>query len=258
MIDKETKKHIVGLLKKGARLDGRKALDYRDVSVEYGVTDTAEGSARVQIGDTVVIAGIKLSTMTPYEDSPDEGTLMVGAELMSMSSPEFEDGPPGIDAIELGRVCDRGIRESHAIDVKKLCIEAGEKVWAVSIDVCSMNDGGNLFDASALAAIAALKDTRMPVIGEDGAIEYMNLTDESLPLNKIPVAVTVRKIGDEFIVDPLPQEEKATDSRLTITVDENNTIISLQKGGDQALKIEEIEKMIDIAIEKSADLRKAL
>ena len=35
----------------------------------------------------------------------------------------FDIGRPGIEAIELARVIDRGIRESGFIDFKKLCIK---------------------------------------------------------------------------------------------------------------------------------------
>lgn len=121
MINKEIKKHVAELLKKDAREDGRKALEYRQpITVKTKIADTAEGSAEVQIGETIVQAGVKLSIGTPYPDTPDEGCLMVGAELLPMSNPEFESGPPGIQAIELGRVVDRGIRESKAIDNKKI------------------------------------------------------------------------------------------------------------------------------------------
>lgn len=259
MIDREIKKHVTELLKTDMRQDGRKPLEYRaPISVRYDITDTAEGSAEVQIGGTIVNAGVKLSLGTPYPDTPDEGALMVGAELIPMSNPEFESGPPGIQAIELGRVIDRGIRESKAIDNKKLCLKAGEKVWVVSIDVIPINDEGNLFDAGTLAAIAALKHTKFPKVNEDGAVEYMELTDESLPLEKIPIGVTVLKVGDKFLVDPTTQEEAAVDARLTTTMDNDGTIVSLQKGGDDALSIEEIMKMVDIAEEKSAELRAAL
>ena len=117
----ELRKHIIGLLKAGTRLDGRKLNDYRKpIQIDYGVVMTANGSARVKIGDTEVIAGIKLEVGTPYPDNPDEGTIMANVELLPLSSPDFETGPPDIKSIELARaVIDRGIRESKAIDVKK-------------------------------------------------------------------------------------------------------------------------------------------
>jgi len=90
-----------------------------------------------------VFAGVKLEIGTPYPDTPDEGGLMINTELIPLSNPEFESGPPGIQAIELSRVVDRGIRESKAIDMKKLCIEPKEKVWTVIVDIIPINDEGN-------------------------------------------------------------------------------------------------------------------
>jgi exosome complex component RRP42 len=255
---RELRSHIISLLNVNTRLDGRKLSEYREpIEVEYDVIKTAEGSARVRIGDTDVIVGVKMEVGEPYPDLPDEGTIIVGAELLPLSNPEFELGPPGIQAIELARVVDRGIRESKAIDFKKLCIEEGKKVWLLLIDICPLNDAGNLFDASSLAALAALKDARFP--SYDGEkIDYKQKTDKKLPLNKMPIAVTVVKIGDKFIVDPDIEEEKAIDARLTVSSIEDGTLCALQKGGDIPLTTEDIDKMLDIGIEKGKELRKCL
>src|SRR3989338_4890943 len=149
---RELRSHILGLLDANTRLDGRKLTEYRKpITVEYGVVKTAEGSARVKIGETDIIVGVKLEVGEPYPDTPNEGTIIVGAELLPMSNPEFEPGPPQIQAIELARVVDRAIRESKALDFKKLCIEKGEKIWMVIIVIFPINDAGNLFDAASLA-----------------------------------------------------------------------------------------------------------
>ena len=255
---RELRSHIISLLNAGIRLDGRKLTDYRKpIELEYGVVKTAEGSARVRIGDTDVMVGIKLDVGEPYPDTPDEGTIIVGAELLPLSNPEFELGPPGIQAIELARVVDRGIRESKALDFKKLCITPKEKIWMVIIDICPINDAGNLLDASSLAAIAALKDAKYPSF--DGEkIDYKQKTDKKLQLEKMPIAVTVIKIGDKFIVDPDVEEERVIDARLTVSSIEDGTLCAMQKGGDFPLTIEEISKMIDIGIEKGKELRKYL
>ena len=258
MMHQGLRNHIINLLNSGRRLDGRKLTEYRQpITVEYGVVKTAEGSARVKIGDTEIIVGVKMEVGEPYPDTPDEGTIIVGAELLPLSNPEFEPGPPGIQAIELARVVDRGIRESKALDFKKLCIKKGEKIWMVVIDICPINDAGNLFDASSLAALAALKDTKFPAFDDD-KVDYKTKTDKSLKLEKVPIAVTVIKIGDKFIVDPDIEEERAVDARLTVSSMENGTLCALQKGGDAPLTQEEIDQMLDIGIEKAKELRKYL
>ncbi len=252
------KEHILNLLNKGFRLDGRKFDEYRKIEVEYGISSkSAEGSARVKIGKTEVVAGIKMDVGKPYPDTQDQGTIIVNAELLPLSNPEFEPGPPSIESVELSRVVDRAIREGKALDFFKLCIKKGELVWTVLIDIYPINDAGNLFDAAALAALAALKDAKFPKL-EGEKVNYKEGTNKKLPLEKLPVSCTVIKIGNNFLVDPIIEEEKVIDSRLTVGVLEDGTICSLQKGEDVGLMTEDIEKMVEIAIKKTKELRKVL
>lgn len=257
-MNESLRSHIIELFKSDLRLDGRKLTEYRKpIKIETGIIKTAEGSARVRIGETDVIVGVKVELGEPYPDMPDQGTIIVGAELLPLSNPDFELGPPGIEAIELARVVDRGIRESKSIDFKKLCIKKGEKVWILLIDICTINDTGNLIDASALAALAALRDTKFPKVVDD-KVDYSEKTNKKLEIKNLPIAVTVVKIGDKFIVDSGSEEEKALDARLIVTTLEDGTLCSLQKGGNAALTEEDISKMADIGLEKGEELRKLL
>ena len=254
------KEAIAELAKENKRLDNRSLTEFRQpILIETNISWTAEGSARVQIGETVVMAGVKLSLEKPYNDTSDEGGIMVNAELSPIASPEFETGPPGIKAVELARVVDRGIREAKAIDLKKLCIAPGEKAWFVIVDIISLNDGGNLLDVAGLAALAALKTAKFPIVDpETGAIDYKQKTDKSLPLVKEPLPVTIYKVNGVLMVDPSNEEEKAYEARLTVGSDAKGTISALQKGGDVPLTIAEIGNMIDLALEKASFLRKEL
>ncbi len=255
----EIKAHLLKALKKNVRYDGRKTNEFRPITVEYGISKNAEGSARVRIGGTEVLAGVKMEVNTPYADTQDQGNLMVNAELLAMSNPEFESGPPSEQANEIARVVDRGIRESKSIDVKKLVVKKGEKVWGVLIDICTINDEGNLQDASALAAIAAVKDAKFPALTSTMDIDYDKpLTKDSLPVSKTPVEVTIIKVGDTFFVDPISAEEKQIEARLTVGVTEDGKTCAMQKGGTAPLSIEDIDKMIQLAQELAPKLREAL
>lgn len=163
---KITKERIEKYLSEGKRFDGRKPNQFRDIEVELGVSKKAEGSARVKLGKTEVIVGVKMNTAEPYPDSPNKGNLIVSAELLPLSSPRFESGPPKFPVIEFGRVLDRGIRESKFIQFDKLCIKEGEKVWNVFVDVYTINDDGNLLDAAGIAAVIALKNAEIPKYDE--------------------------------------------------------------------------------------------
>jgi len=232
-----------------------------DLVIETGVSKNAEGSAKVSIGDTVVIAGVKMSFDNPYSDTPDQGNLMINVELLPLSNPEFEPGPPTIQSIELARVTDRGIRESKAIDLKKLCVKPGEKVWGVIVDICTINDAGNLFDACSIASIAALKDAKFPEVKEEGdvmTVNYKKRSDKSVPIDKIPINVTVYKIGDTFVVDPLTTEEQAADTRLSVASMDDGTLCALQKGGEGELTVDEIDQMLTLGIAKAKEIREKL
>jgi exosome complex component RRP42 len=254
IVNKETIAQLAAINK---RLDLRTLTEYRQpIKIETNISWTAEGSAKVQIGETIVLAGVKLSLEKPYNDTPDEGGITVNAELTPLSSPDYEPGPPGIKAVELARVIDRGIREAKAVDFKKMCITPGEKAWFLVIDIITLNDAGNLFDAAGLAALAALKAARYPTVDKSTwSIDYKHKTDVALPLTKEPLAVTVYKINGNLMLDPTAEEEKAFDARLTISSDADGTISALQKGGSAPLSISEIGQMIDLAVEKAGFLR---
>ncbi len=256
-MNQDLKNHINEALKKGIRLDGRKKEEFRKIEIETGVVATAEGSARVKCGDTELLAGIKLDVGTPYPDSPDDGVMMVGSELLPLANPEFESGPPKIQSIETARVIDRGIREGKVIDTKKLCIEKGEHVWMVMIDVLPINYDGNLIDLGGLAALAALKNAKMTEL-KDNKVQYGKRTKQDLPIRSMPIPVTVVKIGENLIVDPTDAEEKVLDARLTVSVLEDDTICAMQKGGNATLSVKDINEMMDLAIKKSQELRKKL
>jgi exosome complex component RRP42 len=242
-----TQERIREYLKEGKRFDGRKPDEFREVSIETGVSKKAEGSARVKLGKTEVLVGVKMAVGTPYPDSPDEGNMMVTAELTPLSSDRHELGPPRINSIELARVVDRGVRESKVIDFKKLAIEAGEKVWTVFIDVYSINDDGNLMDAAGLGVLAALKNAKIPKYDkENEKVLYGEWTDVSVPLTFLPLSCTIHKIGDVMIVDPNREEEDASDTRITIAISEQG-IHAMQKGEEKALSTKEFSDLLDLA-----------
>ena len=243
-----TAERIREYLSQGKRFDGRNPEDFREIFIEGNVSNKAEGSARVRLGKTEVVVGVKMDVAEPYPDSPNKGNLMVTAELLPLSSPRFELGPPKFPAIELGRLIDRAIRESKFIDFEKLCIKEGEKVWSVFIDIYSINDDGNLVDAAGIGAVAALKMTKMPRYDEkEGKVIYGEATDKNIPLTKdVPICITAHKIGESIIVDPTLEEEDVSEAKLTIGATSEGVISSMQKGSPNELSIEEIHEILDI------------
>lgn len=254
-----TKSRIKQYLADGKRFDDRKPDEFREIVIENKVSKKAEGSARVKIGKTEVVVGIKMDVGTPYPDSPNKGNLSVTAELLPLSSPRFENGPPKFPAIELARVIDRGIRESGVIEFEKLCIKEGEKVWTVFVDIYTLNDDGNLLDAAGIGAMVALKNAKIPKYDEEtGKVVFGEWTDAKVPLSKEnPIPITYYKIGESIIVDPTREEEDIGEARVTIG-SFGETIFSMQKGNPDSLTIEEMNKILDLNEKVNAEVFKSI
>lgn len=233
------RQYVYRLAKGGHRADGRALDEPRKLTVQTGYVKTAEGSARLKLGGTEVLVGIKMAPGEPYPDTPRSGVLSTSVELIPMASPTFEAGPPRPGAIELARVVDRGIRESKMVDVGKLVITPKEKVWIMFLDIHVLDFDGNLFDAASYAAVAALGTTIIPAKAH-GLGENI-----PLPVEHWPVSVTTAKIKDQLLVDPSLDEERMADARLTVTTDENGDIRAMQKGLSGSFSYDEVKRIIE-------------
>lgn len=254
LMDEINKSYVRQLLEKGERLDKRGMLDYRSIEVKTSVIETAEGSAWVKLGKTQVLVAIKFDLVKPFPDRPDEGVLSTSAELLPLASSMFEPGPPDENGIELARVVDRAIRSAEIIDMKSLYVE-GDLAYGLYVDIYVLDYDGNLTDASSLAAMAALRNTKMPAY-KDGALDR-SAPGKQLELKGDALEVTFAKVGDHIFVDPVLTEERAMDARLTIGVC-GDRLCAMQKSGSGVFKRAEIEWMIDSALTKYAELRSHL
>ena len=251
--------YITNLGAQGKRIDGRNFDQYRKIEIETKVVNKAEGSARVKIGNTQVLVGIKMGLGEPFPDTPNMGVLSTAAELVPLASPDFESGPPREDAIELARVVDRGVRESKVVDVEKLVVTPGELVWLVFIDIHVLDYDGNLFDAASLGALAALSTTIVPAKRfEDQLPEGYQKEDFPLPMSEPPISCTAVKINDFVLFDPCFDEEIIADARLTVATDPKGDIRAMQKGLSGSFTRDEIQKVIKGALDNGQEIRKKL
>ena len=244
--------HISKLLAKGVRTDGRRFDEIRPLKVETNYIGSAEGSARVTLGNTQVVVGVKLILGEPFPDTPNTGVLTTNAELIPMASETFEGGPPDEESIEVARVIDRGIREGHAVDLAKLCIEPGKQVWIMFVDVHVLDYDGNLFDAANIGANAALKSAVVP------AKRAGKGEDFPLPVMHQPISVTAVKIDGKLLVDPTHDEERVADARLTVATNETGNLCAMQKGLNGSFTLDEVLRVVDLSRSIGAEVRAKL
>ena len=249
---------IVDLLSNGKRADGRGLNELRKLEIKTHVIEKANGSAMVRLGNTEVLAGVKIDKGVPFPDTPDKGLLIVGAEVLPMAAAYLEAGPPDESAIELARVVDRGVRESEMIDVSSLCIKEGKWVYSVFVDVNILNVDGNLFDATSYAVVAALLTAKMPKFVMEG--DAVKDTGERMPLpvHKIPISVTVANINDTLVVDPTEEEEAMMDARITLDTEDGGNLCAGQKGEPGSFSTEQILTAAEWSIAMGREIRQKI
>ncbi len=246
-----TKETLMKMFLEDKRFDERKLMEFRDFEITYNVSNKAEGSARIKLGKTEVIVGVKMAPGAPYPDSMDKGNLIVSGDLLPLASPRYESGPPDFPGIELPRLVDRAIRESGMISMKDLVIKEGEKVWNVFIDVYPINDDGNVIDAACIAAVCALRNSHVPELDEDGNADYDKKPTKKFPLAKDvnPISFSFFKVGDAIILDPTREEEEAADARITFgaSLFKGKLLLnSCQKIGHMPFTHSEINNIMDV------------
>jgi exosome complex component RRP45 len=78
-------------------------------------------------------------------------------------------------SVELNRLLEKNIKQSHVLDVEALCIRAAEKVWQIRVDLNVLNHEGNILDCANIALLCALAHYRLPdvsVVGDQIKIVF--------------------------------------------------------------------------------------
>jgi exosome complex component RRP42 len=239
----------------GKRLDDRSLDSTRDMQIELGIISKADGSAKVRLGNTEVVAGVKVETGEPFEGLENKGALIISAEVLPTASPYVEPGPPDEETVELARVVDRGIRESHMVDLDRLVLVPGKIVYTIFVDCGIINSDGNLFDATSYAVVCALASCKLPVFEMDGDKVINTGKKIKSPITTLPISITAIKIRDAILLDATAEEEACMDARITITTNSNSEFVAIQKGVSGTFTLEEIKKISKIARIKGEEIR---
>src|ERR1051325_136762 len=80
IVEQLRKQQMLEALSRGKRLDGRDYDLYRNMEIEVGIIDKASGSAKVKLGNTEVVAGVKVETGEPFEGLENKGALILSEE----------------------------------------------------------------------------------------------------------------------------------------------------------------------------------
>ncbi|XP_020663335.3 exosome complex component RRP42 [Pogona vitticeps] len=252
VLSEAEKVYIIHGVQEDLRVDGRGCEDYRCIEVETDVVSNTSGSARVKLGHTDILVGVKAEMGAPKLDRPNEGYLEFFVDCSANATPEFEGRGGEELGTEIANTLYRIFNNESSIDLKLLCISPREHCWVLYVDVLLLECGGNLFDAISVAVKAALFNTRIPKVhvleGEGG--REIELSDDPydcirLNVDNVPCTVTLSKIGYRHVVDATLQEEACSLASLLISVTSKSTLTCMKKIGRGSLDPESIFEMME-------------
>ncbi|CAO2147359.1 unnamed protein product [Urochloa humidicola] len=259
-------------LGESVRPDARRLFEARPTTVALGAVSSAHGSALVRLGDTAVLASVKLEVMSPPAESPDEGSVAVEFHMPPTCSPLVRPGRPADVAPVISKALDDVLMSSGMLNLKELCLISGKASWLAYLDICCLNADGSLFDAALISAVAAFTHLEIPLVsvGDDGRVftvggnegknkfELVNRGKRKLTLGDIPFSLTCALHKDNILADPTSEEESIIETYVTVVVDSSDSIVSIQKLGGAVTSMEAIKECVSLAKERRQKLREIL
>ncbi|MFV2013953.1 MAG: hypothetical protein ACC656_00860, partial [Candidatus Heimdallarchaeota archaeon] len=146
------------------RPDGRKADEMRNVEVEVGILTRADGSARVRLGNNLVIASVYgPREMHPKHSSrPDRANVRLNYRMATFSVKDYKRSFPSRREKEISKVLSEAF---ESIVLTKMFPRS-----VIDIHVQIFESDGGTRTAAAIAASAALADAGIPMRDLTGGI----------------------------------------------------------------------------------------
>jgi hypothetical protein len=105
------------------------------------------GSARVSVGGTAVLVGVKLVTAEPDPAAPSQGKIEVMVDCSAGASPAFVSRGGDDLSHSLASALRRLAGGQGVLNLDGLCIIPGQRVWQIHVDALVLEcSGGNLYD----------------------------------------------------------------------------------------------------------------
>ncbi|XP_063706180.1 exosome complex component RRP42 [Culicoides brevitarsis] len=257
-------------IRENLRCDGRKRSDYRPMEIETDIVLNSNGSARLRLANSDVMASIKAEIDQPHASRPNEGKVEFFVDCSANATPEFEGRGGEELALEISNTMSKAFSSPNTFDLKTLCILPRTYCWKLYIDILILECGGNLFDAVSIAVKAALFDTKIPNVTpvelDKGNTELV-LSDDiydcsRLDVTKVPLLVTLCKVGDDCIIDPTAEEEECKIASLVVGVccqsETEATIATIRTSGTGSISQETLSKQLKMSLNGALCVNKLL
>ncbi len=223
-------------------------------------SDHVASSSLVQMGQTKVLAGSMLRIGTPAASSPGQGEVVLSVSVPPLCGSQF--GGPRRRGRDVEKVLEGVVYDvvigSGLVHTEDLCIEHGKSAWRACVDMVCLSYGGNVMDATILAAVVCLRGLVLPGLraAEDG--EWILEVEKEGggigkpvvdPEKEIPVPLTLGVFDDIIIADPSEQEEELLATRLTVTQTASGQLSSMRKPGGMPLSEDQLLQCLALSRE---------
>lgn len=264
----------------GVRSDGRAPSAARRQTITTSSIATAVGSSMVKLGRTTAVAGVTAALAPPDPTASDQSA---GTLTLTVHIPPLAGGPTSGSSGATGSARDADVAALAAfvrentlpfVDLPALAVEASLLVWHLSLSVYILDHDGNTFDASLLAAVAALHDTRLPKarliddlpatdldFDEDDTGVLAVVSDDRpirLTIPDFALSATFTVFDTHFLLDPTREEELVAHARVTLVLRANGELRAVQKPGGAAVSVADIAACYATAQKHVVGMVKAL
>jgi ribonuclease PH len=220
------------------RSDGRASRDLRPTRIEVGVLRNAEGSARITVGETVVVCAASVDERVPmFLKGSGQGWVTAEYGMLPRSTNErmnreAAQGRQGGRTLEIQRMIGRSLRA--VTDLKSL----GDRTVILDCDVLEA-DGGTR-TASVTGACVALHQALTWLVNQE-KIPYH-------PMRDLVSAVSVGMLGSEVVLDLCYEEDSRADVDLNVVQTGAGRFVEVQ-GTAEGLPFarEALDRMLDLA-----------
>ena len=220
------------------RSDGRTADQLRPTRIETGVLRNAEGSARITVGDTVVVCAASVDERVPmFLKGSGRGWVTAEYGMLPRSTTdrmqrEAAKGRQGGRTLEIQRMIGRSLRA--VTDLKSV----GDRTVILDCDVIEA-DGGTR-TASVTGACVALHQALTWLVNQE-KIPYH-------PMRDLVSAVSVGMLKSDVVLDLCYEEDSRADVDLNVVQTGAGRFVEVQ-GTAEGLPFdrEALDRMLDLA-----------
>jgi len=216
------------------RIGGRRADQLRPVRIRRKVSKYAEGSALIQLGDTVVFCTASVEeNVPPFLKGTGSGWVRAEYSMLPRATQERSprDRSLGGRAQEIQRFIGRALRA--AVDLQAL----GERTIMVDCDVLQA-DGGTR-TAAITGGFVALYDA-LRALKEQGILEV-------LPVRDFVAAVSVGIVDGEVLLDLDYSEDSKAQVDLNLVMTAGGRVVEVQGATEaEPFTLEELRLLIEM------------